>query len=171
MTAANLQPVGDVDRTDLLDAFEQRFGAGVRPLLQCKKQSGGLSYLSEVRSLHHLLAPLSWRHHPWACCVTYTLYPIPSTLYPIPGANICSSLGCTSSASPRMPAWWQVWMCVDRSFNVVPCDTVCINHPCRPIHPCGNTITFADNNFRLVKDPEECQLGPCVAHTGTCHKP
>jgi hypothetical protein len=24
MTAANLQPVGDVDRTELLDAFEQR---------------------------------------------------------------------------------------------------------------------------------------------------
>jgi len=56
MTAANLQPVGDVDRTDLLDAFEQRFGAGVRPLLQCKKQ-GGRFYLSEVRSLHRSLAP------------------------------------------------------------------------------------------------------------------
>jgi hypothetical protein len=58
MTAANLQPVGDVDRTELLNAFERKFGAGVRPLLQCKTKKGGPSYLSEVRCLHHALASL-----------------------------------------------------------------------------------------------------------------
>ncbi len=61
-------------------------------------------------------------------------------------------------------------MCVDRSFNVVPCDNVCRNYACHPIHPCGNTITFADDNFGLVSGPGPCQLGPCVNHTGTCHK-
>jgi hypothetical protein len=155
MTAANLQPVGDVDRTDLLDAFEKRFGAGVRPLLQCKKQSGGRSYLSEVRPLHHLLAPLPWHHHLWACYVSQCKH----------------SLGCTTPASPRT------------SGPVAGLDVRRPELQCRAlrqrlpqlrlpsIHPCGNTITFADDNFDLVSGPGQCQLGPCAPHTGTCRLP
>jgi len=98
---------------------------------------------------------MRWHHYLWPCCVSQSKVPA--------HAHLISITTCFC-------AWWQVWMCVDQSFNVVPCDTVCRNHPCHPIHPCGNTITFADDNFSLVEEHGPCQLGPCVAHTGTCHK-